>query len=61
MASFSFRVSFLAVPFLYPSAEMISDLATCWVMVEPRGVESDDDLGEWIQRAVKFVKTLPTK
>jgi TfoX/Sxy family transcriptional regulator of competence genes len=32
-----------------------------WVAVEPEGVEDDDQLEEWIQRAVKFVKTLPKK
>ena len=32
-----------------------------WVVVEPEGVEDDDQLEEWIQRAVKFVKTLPRK
>src|SRR4051812_42824556 len=32
-----------------------------WVAVEPEGVEDDDQFEEWIQRAVKFVKTLPKK
>lgn len=32
-----------------------------WVAVEPEGVEDDDQLEEWIQRAVKFVKSLPRK
>ena len=32
-----------------------------WVAVEPEGVEDDDQLNDWIQRAVKFVKTLPKK
>ena len=32
-----------------------------WVAVEPGGVESDDQLKDWIQRATKFVKTLPKK
>lgn len=32
-----------------------------WVAVEPEGVEDDDQLQEWIQRATKFVKTLPRK
>lgn len=32
-----------------------------WVAVEPEGVEDDDQLEEWIQRAMKFVKTLPRK
>ena len=29
-----------------------------WVLVEPEGVEEDDQLKEWIQRAMKFVETL---
>ncbi len=32
-----------------------------WVLVAPEGVEDDDQLSGWIQRAVKFVGTLPTK
>ena len=32
-----------------------------WVLVEPEGVEDDDQLKDWIQRAVKFVETLPAK
>jgi TfoX/Sxy family transcriptional regulator of competence genes len=32
-----------------------------WVMVAPDGVEDDDQLKEWIQRAMKFVGTLPAK
>lgn len=32
-----------------------------WVMVEPEGVEDDDQLKEWIDRATRFVKTLPAK
>jgi TfoX/Sxy family transcriptional regulator of competence genes len=32
-----------------------------WVAVEPEGVEDDDQLKDWIQRAIKFVKTLPKK
>ena len=32
-----------------------------WVAVEPGGVEYDDQLNGWIERAVKFVKTLPRK
>jgi hypothetical protein len=31
------------------------------VLVEPEGVEDDDQLNDWIQRAVKFVGTLPAK
>ena len=32
-----------------------------WVAVEPEGVEDDDQLKEWVERATKFVKTLPKK
>jgi TfoX/Sxy family transcriptional regulator of competence genes len=32
-----------------------------WVLVEPSGVEGDDQLTDWIQRAAKFVGTLPAK
>ena len=32
-----------------------------WVVVRLGGVEADDKLTKWIQRAVKFVKTLPAK
>jgi hypothetical protein len=32
-----------------------------WVLVEPEGVTSDDQLAGWIQRAVKFVGALPAK
>jgi hypothetical protein len=32
-----------------------------WVAVEPKGVEDDDQLKDWIERAMKFAKTLPAK
>jgi TfoX/Sxy family transcriptional regulator of competence genes len=32
-----------------------------WVMVEPEGVEDDGQLKAWIERAGKFVETLPRK
>jgi len=32
-----------------------------WVLVEPGGVENDEQLSAWIQRGVKFVRTLPVK
>ena len=32
-----------------------------WVAVEPEGVEDDDQLKAWIDRATTFVKTLPRK
>jgi hypothetical protein len=32
-----------------------------WVAVEPEGVEDDDQLKDWIERALKFVRKLPPK
>ena len=32
-----------------------------WVLVEPEGVQHDNQLKGWIQRAVKFVRTLRAK
>jgi TfoX/Sxy family transcriptional regulator of competence genes len=32
-----------------------------WVLVELEGVQDDDTLKEWIERATKFVRTLPKK
>ena len=32
-----------------------------WVAVEPEGVEDDGQLKYWIERALKFVRTLPKK
>lgn len=32
-----------------------------WVAVEPEGVEDDSQLTDWIERATKFVETLPRK
>src|SRR5262245_36617918 len=32
-----------------------------WVLVAPEGVENDDQLGGWVQQAVKFVGKLPAK
>lgn len=32
-----------------------------WVLVDPEGVESNDQLKGWVQRAGKFVGTLPAK
>jgi hypothetical protein len=32
-----------------------------WALVEPEGVEEDDHLNRWIERAMKFVRLLPPK
>jgi TfoX/Sxy family transcriptional regulator of competence genes len=34
---------------------------TGWVIVEPEGLESDEQLSHWIERAMGFVATLPAK
>jgi len=30
-----------------------------WVMVDPDGLDSNQDLAAWIERAMQFVETLP--
>ena len=32
-----------------------------WVLVGPQGVEDDNQMSAWIQRAMKFVRRLPAK
>lgn len=32
-----------------------------WVVVEPEGIEDDEQLADWIERAMKFVGKLPKK
>ena len=32
-----------------------------WIMVEPKGIEDDQQLKDWIKRATKFVGKLPNK
>jgi hypothetical protein len=32
-----------------------------WVLVEPEGIDEDDQLKAWIDRATTFVRTLPRK
>ena len=32
-----------------------------WALVERTGIESDDDLKRWIERGVKFARSLPSK
>jgi TfoX/Sxy family transcriptional regulator of competence genes len=32
-----------------------------WIMVEPDGLDSDKQLAEWIEAAMRFVGTLPRK
>jgi hypothetical protein len=32
-----------------------------WVMVEPAGFESDEDLSQWVQHGIDFALSLPAK
>ncbi len=32
-----------------------------WARVDPAGIESDEDLKAWIERGVKYARTLPAK
>lgn len=32
-----------------------------WVMVDPDGLDRDSQVAEWIERALRFVETLPPK
>ena len=32
-----------------------------WALVEPPAIESDEDLTDWLNRAVDYVRTLPSK
>ena len=32
-----------------------------WALVAPEGIEQDADLKRWVDRAVKFARTLPAK
>ena len=34
---------------------------TGWVVVAPEGIDDDRQLQDWIERAVTFVETLPSK
>ena len=32
-----------------------------WLLVEPRGVETDEELKEWVHVGIKYASTLPPK
>ena len=32
-----------------------------WLLVEPEGIDSDEELAGWISRSIEFVSTLPKK
>ena len=51
----------ISVGLLSGRFDIIGKVMRGWVMVEPEGVDEDDDLSEWVNQAVKFVRTLPAK
>src|SRR3954467_14253950 len=50
----------LKQPFVQPF-DITGRPMTGWVLVEPKGIEDDDQLRGWIQRAVKFIGKLAGK
>ena len=46
----------LAKPYTHPS-----DIGEGWVLVEQEGIEFEDDLIPWINKAIKFTSSLPPK
>ena len=32
-----------------------------WALIEPAGIEEDDDLKEWVRKAAKYAASLPAK
>lgn len=52
--------SMLAEPHTKP-ADMNGRPMRGWVLVEPDGIASDDDLSRWLRRALDYVSTLPPK
>ena len=52
--------SMLAEPHAKP-ADMNGRPMRGWVLVEPKGIASEDDLSKWLRRALDYVHTLPPK
>ncbi len=50
----------LAEPHARP-ADMNGRPMRGWVLVEPAGLETEDDLAEWVERAAAFTQSLPAK
>ena len=50
----------LAAPHTKP-ADMNGRGMKGWALVEPAGIESEDDLTAWVDRAAEFAGSLPTK
>ena len=50
----------LAKPHTKP-ANITGRVMKGWALVEPAGIESDNDLKTWVRRAAKFAESLPVK
>ena len=50
----------LAEPHTKP-ADMAGRVMKGWALVKPAGISTEDDLKNWVRRAVKFAGTLPPK
>ena len=50
----------LAKPHTKP-ANFTGRIMKGWAVVEPAGIESDNDLKAWVRRAAKFAESLPVK
>ena len=50
----------LAKPHTKP-ANITGRIMKGWALVEPAGIESDNDLKTWVRRAAKFAESLPVK
>ena len=50
----------LAEPHTKP-ADMNGRVMKGWALVEPAGIESENDLRAWVDRAAKFAASLPPK
>ncbi len=50
----------LAEPFTKP-ADMNGRVMKGWALVEPAGIESENDLTVWVDRAARFAESLPPK
>ena len=42
-------------------ADMNGRIMRGWALVEPEGIESDENLAAWIDRAVRYAGSLPAK
>ena len=52
--------STLAEPYARP-ADMNGRVMRGWALVDPAGIESNDRLARWVDRAAKFARSLPAK